>query len=94
MPISDDTDPAPRPTSERRPCPIRWRDRAVDALLALGVGLLTGLLAHKFAGDEPLASDPEYAGHLFAELLIVALAALITYWLLDDIRSSRRRPAE
>ena len=72
----------------------RWRYRAIDALVALGVGLLVGLLAHKLAGDEPLASDPEYVGHLFAEGLIVVLAALIAYWLIDDIRAARNRPAD
>jgi Na+/H+-dicarboxylate symporter len=66
----------------------------VDALLALGIGAITGLIAHKLAGDEPITSDPEYVGHLFAELLIVALAALIAYWLIEDIRNARNQPAE
>ena len=58
--------------------------------MALGVGLLTGLIAHRLAGDEPLATDPEYVGHVFAEAMIVLLAAVIMYWLLDDIRAARR----
>jgi hypothetical protein len=73
----------------RPPTPRRLVDRLVDALLALGIGALTGLVAHKLAGEEPLASDPEYVGHLFAELLIVGLAALIAYWLIDDLRGAR-----
>ncbi len=54
------------------------------------MGLLTGLIAHRLAGDEPLATDAEYVGHVFAEAMIVLLAAVIMYWLLDDIRSARR----
>jgi hypothetical protein len=61
-----------------------------DAVVALGVGLLTGLIAHRLAGDEPLVTDPEYVGHLFAEGMIVLLATVIAYWLLDDIRAARR----
>jgi hypothetical protein len=76
---------------ETRRRPRRWLDRAVDALVALGVGLMVGLMAHKLAGDEPLASDPEYVGHVFTEGLIVLLAALIAYWLIDDIRGARQR---
>jgi len=53
---------------------------------------VVGLLAHKLAGEEPLASDPEYAGHVFAEAVIVLLAALIAYWLIDDIRGARDQP--
>jgi Na+/H+-dicarboxylate symporter len=63
----------------------------VDALVALGAGLLVGLVAHRLAGEEPLATDPEYVGHVFAELLIVLFAALIVYWLLDDMRAARRK---
>lgn len=59
--------------------------------MALGVGALVGLIAHRLAGEEPLLTDAEYAGHLFAEILIVALATLIAYWLLDDIRAARQR---
>jgi hypothetical protein len=59
-------------------------------VVALGVGLLTGLIAHRLAGDEPLATDPEYVGHVFAEGMIVLLAAVIAYWLLEDIRAARR----
>ncbi|HZR98157.1 MAG TPA: hypothetical protein VFE37_05590 [Chloroflexota bacterium] len=58
--------------------------------MALGVGLLTGLIAHRMAGEEPLATDPAYVGHVFAEATIVVLAAIIAYWLLDDIRAARR----
>ena len=72
----------------------RWRTRLLDALVALGVGALTGLIAHRFAGEEPLTTDAEYVGHLFAELTIVVLAAVIAYWLLDDIRAARRRRPE
>jgi Na+/H+-dicarboxylate symporter len=64
----------------------------VNALLALWIGAVVGLVAHKLAGDEPLTSEPEYVGHLFAELLIVVLAALIAYWLLEDIQAARRKP--
>jgi len=59
-------------------------------VVALSVGLLAGLLAHRLAGEEPLATEAEYIGHLFAELLIVFLAALIAYWLLEDLRAARR----
>ena len=59
--------------------------------MALGTGVLAGLIAHRLAGDEPLATDAEYAGHLFAEVMIVFLAAVIMYWLLDDIRAARGR---
>ena len=69
----------------------RLLPRLVDALVALGIGALAGLIAHRLAGDEPLAADAEYVGHLFAEVLIVLLAALIAYWLLDDIRTARRK---
>jgi hypothetical protein len=71
-----------------------WRRLAttlVDAAVALGAGIVVGLAAHRFAGEEPLATDPEYAGHLFSELVIVVLAALIAYWLITDIRAARRR---
>ena len=71
-----------------------WRRLAatlVDAAIALGAGIVVGLVAHRFAGEEPLATDPEYAGHLFSELVIVVLAALIAYWLITDIRAARRR---
>jgi hypothetical protein len=71
-----------------------WRTRAQDALVALAVGLLTGLIAHRLAGDEPLSTDAEYVGHVFAEGLIVFLAAVIAYWLLDDIRTARRKRSE
>jgi hypothetical protein len=63
-------------------------------LVALGVGLLTGLIAHRLAGAEPLATDGEYVGHVFAEAMIVLLAAVIMYWLLDDIRAARQRRDE
>jgi hypothetical protein len=82
------------PPGKARPPRRRLVDRLVDALLALAIGALTGLLAHKLAGEEPLASDPEYVGHLFAELLIVALAALIAYWLIDDVRGARNAPRD
>jgi len=59
-------------------------------VVALGVGLVTGLLAHRLAGADPLPSDPEYVGHVFTEATIVFLAAVIAYWLLDDIRGARR----
>ena len=72
----------------------RWLTRLLDALVALGVGALTGLIAHRLAGEEPLTTDAEYVGHLFAELTIVVLAAVIAYWLLDDIRAARRRRTE
>jgi hypothetical protein len=58
--------------------------------VALGVGLLTGLIAHRLAGDQPLATDAEYVGHVFSEAMIVLLAAVIMYWLLDDIRTARQ----
>lgn len=60
--------------------------------MALGVGLLVGLLAHRLAGEEPLATQPEYVAHLVTEALIVLFAALIAWWLLDDVRQARRRP--
>jgi hypothetical protein len=60
-------------------------------VVAFGIGLVTGLLAHRLAGEEPLATDPEYVGHVFAEAMIVFLAAVIAYWLLDDIRAARRK---
>jgi hypothetical protein len=81
--------PPARGHHTRRP---RWLTRLLDALLALGIGSLTGLIAHRFAGEEPLSTDAEYVGHLFAELTIVVLAAVIAYWLLDDIRAARSRP--
>ena len=59
--------------------------------MALGVGLLVGVIAHRLAGEEPLATDPEYVGHLFAEALIVLFAALIAWWLIDDLRTARAR---
>jgi hypothetical protein len=65
----------------------------LDAAVALGVGLLAGLIAHKLSGDEPLATEAESAGHLFAEFLIVVLAALIAYWLLADFRAARQKKA-
>jgi hypothetical protein len=61
----------------------------LNGLVALGVGALAGLIAHRLSGDEPLATEAEYAGHLFAELLIVVFAALIAYWLLDDLLAAR-----
>jgi len=60
-------------------------------VLALGLGLLVGLLAHRLAGEEPLATEPEYAAHVVTEALIVLFAALILWWLLDDLRQARRR---
>jgi hypothetical protein len=90
-PLAHDAGPAVG--GDDRP-PRRWRTRAQDALVALGVGLVTGLIAHRLAGDEPLATDPEYVGHVFAEATIVLLAAIIAYWLLDDIRTARRGDAE
>jgi hypothetical protein len=81
-----DSPAAPADDTPRR----GWRTIAQDAIVALGVGLLTGLIAHRLAGEEPLATDPEYVGHVFAEGMIVLLAALIAYWLLDDVRTARR----
>ncbi len=69
----------------------RWLTRLVDALVVIGVGLLTGYVAHRLAGEEPLLTDDEYFGHVFAEATIVLLAALIAYWLLNDVRAARRR---
>lgn len=59
--------------------------------MALGGGLLVGLLAHRLAGEEPLATAPEYAAHLVTEALIVLFAALIAWWLIDDVRQARQR---
>ncbi|MBX5490422.1 MAG: hypothetical protein IRZ14_04630 [Chloroflexi bacterium] len=50
-----------------------------------------GLLAHRLAGEEPLATEPEYVAHLVSEALIVLFAALIAWWLIDDVRTARRR---
>jgi hypothetical protein len=65
--------------------------RLVDAAIALGLGALTGLIAHRLAGEEPLATDEEYLGHLFTEITIVILAAVIAYWLIEDIRAARHK---
>jgi hypothetical protein len=92
--VATENDTVAPPRRARPARPRRLVDRLVDALLALGIGGMTGLLAHKLAGEEPLASDPEYVGHLFAELLIFGLAALIAYWLIDDIRGARNAPRD
>jgi hypothetical protein len=72
----------------------RTRTRLLNVLVALGVGALAGLIAHRLSGDEPLATEAQSAGHLFAELLIVVFAALIAYWLLEDLLTARatRKP--
>ncbi len=68
---------------------LGWRTRLADAGVALSVGLFAGLLAHRLAGEEPLLAEEEYFGHLFAEVLIVLLASVIVYWLLEDWRTGR-----
>jgi hypothetical protein len=92
--VDADNDTAAPTARARPPAPRRLIHRLIDALVALGIGAVIGLLAHKLAGEEPLASDPEYVGHLFAELLIVGLAALIAYWLIDDVRGARNAPRD
>jgi Na+/H+-dicarboxylate symporter len=81
------------PAAPQRHHSVRQRlaTTLVDAVIALAAGIVVGLAAHRLAGDEPLATDPEYAGHLFTEAVIVVLAALIAYWLISDIRAARRR---